>query len=136
MEQRVQIARAGAADRAYPKREQKERAPCQEPSPGTGLTHPGLFQQQVRHLQPASGIPEVKVVWPYFFFFAVVFLAGFFFILVLVFGLDFAAVVFFLTGIDTSFTFVAAGQASETFRRAQFGLYLRANYKNAPGPKQ
>jgi hypothetical protein len=63
-------------------------------------------------------------------------LAAFFFILVLALERDFVAAVFFLTGIDTSFRFVAAGQASETFWSADLRLYLRAHYKNVPVPNQ
>jgi hypothetical protein len=85
---------------------QKKRAPCSGALSRYGDVSPRLIAAACPASWPASGFPEENLC-PYFFFF----LPAFFFILVFNFGLDFFAELFFLTGIDTSLTVAAAGQA-------------------------
>src|SRR5579885_2515039 len=78
---------------------QKKRAPFVGALSRYGVSSPRLIAAACPASWPASGIPEENLC-RYFFFF----LPAFFFILVLSFGLDFLAeLLFFFTGIDTSF---------------------------------
>jgi hypothetical protein len=75
------------------------------------LITPAYLSSKPGILSQPPALPEENLS-RYFFFF----LPAFFFILVLSLDLDFVAERFFLlTGIDTSYTVAAAGQASETF---------------------
>ncbi|HVA41203.1 MAG TPA: hypothetical protein VNF49_11105 [Candidatus Binataceae bacterium] len=75
-----------------------------------GVNSPRLIAAACPASWPASGFPEENLR-RYFFFF----LPAFFFIFVFSFGLDFVAeLLFFFTGIDTSLSVAAAGQAPET----------------------
>ena len=88
---------------------EKKRAPCSGALSRYGVVSPRLIAAACPASWPASGFPEENFC-RYFFFF----LPAFFFILVFNLGLDFLAELFFLTGIDTSLTVAAAGQAPET----------------------
>src|SRR5579871_297127 len=93
-------ARAGSCDdMCEATASKKKRAPFVGALSRYGVSSPRLIAAACPASWPASGIPEENLC-RYFFFF----LPAFFFILVLSFGLDFLAeLLFFFTGIDTSF---------------------------------
>ena len=99
----------GARVRRHAARSKKE-GPLSGALSRYGVSSPRLIAAACPASWPASGSPEENLR-DYFFFF----LPAFFFIFVFSFGLDFVAeLLFFFTGIDTSLTSAAAGQAPKT----------------------
>jgi hypothetical protein len=113
---------------AHTAREKKE-GPLSGALSRYGVNSPRLIAAACPASWPASGFPEGNLC-RYFFFF----LPAFFFIFVFNLDLDFVAeLLFFFTGIDTSLTVAAAGQAPETPQilwLGRDGLAFRSDYRN------